>query len=66
MGLPYMPISWGGLRGQCRHIWHTWSVWVMPRRSHQEILVNVDADNICGPGFIEDVTRRIYILRAIC
>ena len=38
----------------------------MPRRSHQEILVNVDADNICGPGFIEDVTRRIYILRAIC
>ena len=27
MGLPYMPISWGGLRGQCRHIWQTWSVW---------------------------------------
>ncbi|CAK9088471.1 Uncharacterized protein SCF082_LOCUS41777, partial [Durusdinium trenchii] len=24
----------------------------------EEILVNVDADNICGPGFIEDVTRR--------
>lgn len=21
----------------------------------EEILVNVDADNICGPGFIEDV-----------
>ena len=20
MGLPYMPISWGGLRGQCGHI----------------------------------------------
>ena len=23
-----LPISWGGLGGQCRHIWHTWSVWV--------------------------------------
>ena len=21
MGLPYMPINWGGLGGQCRHIW---------------------------------------------
>ena len=20
-------LHWGGLRGQCRHIWHTWSVW---------------------------------------
>ena len=29
MGLPYMPISWGVLGGQCRHIWHTWSVWEM-------------------------------------
>ena len=28
MGLPYMPISWGGFEDQCRHIWHTWSVWV--------------------------------------
>ena len=29
MGLPYVPISWGGgLGGQCRHRWHTWSVWV--------------------------------------
>ena len=26
--MEYMPISWGGLGGQCRHIWHTWSVWV--------------------------------------
>ena len=26
--LSYMPISWGGFGGQCRHIWHTWSVWV--------------------------------------
>ena len=25
----YMPISWGGLGGQCKHIWHTWSVWVL-------------------------------------
>ena len=24
--MPYMP-HWGGLGGQCRHIWHTWSVW---------------------------------------
>ena len=25
---PCMPcLHWGGL-GQCRHIWHTWSVWV--------------------------------------
>ena len=23
----YMPISWGGLGGQCGHIFHTWSVW---------------------------------------
>ena len=22
-------LHWGGLRGQCRHIWHTWSVWVV-------------------------------------
>ena len=22
-----MPISWGGFGGQCRHIFHTWSVW---------------------------------------
>ena len=29
MGLPYMPISWGGFGGQCRYIWHTWSVWVI-------------------------------------
>ena len=21
-------LHWGGLRGQCRHIWHAWSVWV--------------------------------------
>ena len=21
-------LHWGGLGGQCRHIWHTWSVWV--------------------------------------
>ena len=40
IGLPYMPISWGGfgvnvgifgiiyiIWGQCMHIWHTWSVW---------------------------------------
>ena len=20
-------LHWGGFRGQCRHIWHTWSVW---------------------------------------
>ena len=20
-------LHWGGLGGQCRHIWHTWSVW---------------------------------------
>ena len=25
--MPYMPISWGGLGGECTHIWHTWSVW---------------------------------------
>ena len=24
-----MPISWGGFGGQCRHIYHTWSVWVL-------------------------------------
>ena len=29
MGLPCMPISWSGFGGQCRHIWHTWSVWVL-------------------------------------
>ena len=29
MGLAYLPISWGGFGGQCRHIWHTWSVWVL-------------------------------------
>ena len=29
MGLPYLSISSGGLGGQCRHIWHTWSVWVL-------------------------------------
>ena len=23
MGLPYMPINWGGLGGQCRHIWQS-------------------------------------------
>ena len=23
----YIYLHWGGLRGQCRHIWHTWSVW---------------------------------------
>ena len=28
-GVPYMPLSWGGLGGQCRHILHTWSVWRM-------------------------------------
>ena len=22
-------LHWGGLRGQCRHIWHKWSVWVL-------------------------------------
>ena len=29
MGLSYLPgyLHWGGLGGQCRHIWHTWSVW---------------------------------------
>ena len=21
-------LHWGGFGGQCRHIWHTWSVWV--------------------------------------
>ena len=26
MGLVYMPISWGGLRGQCRHIWQSHEV----------------------------------------
>ena len=24
----YICLHWGGLRGQCRHIWHIWSVWV--------------------------------------
>ena len=24
----YIYLHWGGLGGQCRHIWHTWSVWV--------------------------------------
>ena len=23
----YICLHWGGLSGQCRHIWHTWSVW---------------------------------------
>ena len=35
MGLPNMPISWRGLRGQCRHIWHTWSVWDLVFRTCQ-------------------------------
>ena len=31
--MPYMIICdicvhWAGVGGQCRHIWHTWSVWV--------------------------------------
>ena len=26
MGLPYMPISWGGLGGQGRHIWQSHGV----------------------------------------
>ena len=30
--MAYMPISWGGFRGQCRRIWHTWSVWVYQHR----------------------------------
>ena len=25
----YICLHWGGLRGQCRHIWRTWSVWVL-------------------------------------
>ena len=25
----YIYIHWRGLRGQCRHIWQTWSVWVI-------------------------------------
>ena len=30
MGLPYMPITLGWCQGgQCRHIWHTWSLWVL-------------------------------------
>ena len=32
--MPYMPISWGGLGCQCRHIYyifHTWSVWACER-----------------------------------
>ena len=28
MGLPYICLHWGGFGGQCRHIRHTWSVWV--------------------------------------
>ena len=24
--MPYLPVSWGGFRGQCRQICHTWSV----------------------------------------
>ena len=25
----HIRLHWGGFEGQCRHIWHTWSVWVM-------------------------------------
>ena len=25
----YIYLHWGGFGGQCRHIWHTWSVWDM-------------------------------------
>ena len=24
---PNICLHWGGLGGECRHIWHTWSVW---------------------------------------
>ena len=41
--MPYMPtLGWFG--GQCSHIWHTWSVWVMK-------LTNVEWNfsDSCGP-----------------
>ena len=49
MGLPYMPISWGGARGvQCRHIWHTWSVWVWVFRAKVFNLIDIDESTIGG------------------
>ena len=50
MGLPYMPISWGGFGGQCRHIWHTWSVWVWYVVSWYVVVHVVVVDVVsCGP-----------------
>ena len=31
---PCMPLHWGGFGGQCRHIWHTWSVWAIGLPPH--------------------------------
>ena len=33
-------LRWGGLRGQCRHIWHAWSVWDIVMNSAMLITVS--------------------------
>ena len=53
----HMCLHWGGLRGQCRHIWHTWSVWVISISA-----VQIQSDEV--QHFASD--RRMNLLGGQC
>ena len=63
--MPYISLHWGGLRAQCRHIFHTWSVWdtalCRTRGGCCEFIhfsrgwmLSSPGDEFCGQGTTED------------
>ena len=52
----YIILHGGGLGGQCRHIWHTWSVCLMsPKQRINRWIMQLEAVDICFPRELRHV-----------